>query len=219
MLVPCKLLKQLQCISASVFRRCVLLVVLVAVMSTPNRHCGLKLDDFEKNFSLSFYHRKNLIFLLFSPEIDQNVKVWQTSHKGEPIVVKQGKELKAFWSALGRDPLSFEVVRHLKRPVKTRMFLCSSSTGILTVTEVYNFAQADLSPENVYIIDAVNEVYVWKGPWSNESDVQHCMKIAVEYVEKAFDGRLQSTPVKVRFADFITFSSFCGSMILPNSSH
>uniref|UniRef100_A0A7S4UJ59 HP domain-containing protein n=1 Tax=Paramoeba aestuarina TaxID=180227 RepID=A0A7S4UJ59_9EUKA len=123
-------------------------------------------------------------------------KIKKTKHQGEPLVVKQGKELQSFWDVIPGGRSYFASAKHLNRPLKVRMFKASSGTGTFVVDEMYPFSQAKLDPENVFIVDGVHEVYIWCGPWSNAADATKAMAVAVEYVEKASDGRLQSTPVR-----------------------
>jgi hypothetical protein len=44
-----------------------------------------------------------------------------------------------------------------------RLFHCSTATGQLTITEVFQFSQADFVDEDVFWVDAYTDLYVWLG--------------------------------------------------------
>mmetsp|Transcript_3949 Transcript_3949/g.5145 ORF Transcript_3949/g.5145 Transcript_3949/m.5145 type:complete len:411 (-) Transcript_3949:73-1305(-) len=132
------------------------------------------------------------VALSLAPEIS---KIKKTKHSEEPIVVGQGQELQDFWAAIpsGKQPIPNG--KGFKKRLSVRLFEGSSASGSFSVKEVHKFSQRDLHPDNVYMLDGVHHVYIWFGPWSSPSDVSSFMGIAAEYVGKASDGRLQSTPV------------------------
>jgi len=51
------------------------------------------------------------------------------------------------------------------------------------------FTQEDLSPDHVYMLDVLFEVYVWIGPLCSEQLSQFAMKVAMDYVKTHTDGR------------------------------
>jgi len=110
--------------------------------------------------------------------------------------LKEGDEPSGFWEALGGRQ-EYPNERYLRlRNWKPRLYLCSgAAANAFRVEPVWDYAQEDLSPDNVFMLDAVHEVYLWVGPWSNEADRTAAMQMALEYVQKAFDGRLATTPI------------------------
>eukprot|EP01117_Protostelium_nocturnum_P010235 TRINITY_DN3673_c0_g1_i1.p1 TRINITY_DN3673_c0_g1~~TRINITY_DN3673_c0_g1_i1.p1 ORF type:complete len:1790 (-),score=878.49 TRINITY_DN3673_c0_g1_i1:11-5380(-) len=107
------------------------------------------------------------------------------------VIVKEGAEPKEFWNCLGGKsdyPLKLETKRNT-----SRLFECSIGTGIFKVNEITLFSQDDLMPEDVYLLDAKSSVYIWIGRISDEREKKMAMETAIEYVEKAPDGRSMTT--------------------------
>lgn len=61
--------------------------------------------------------------------------------------------------------------------------------------EVFNFVQDDLQQDDVFILDLFSEVYCWVGNDAMQKEKEDALKLALEFVEKAPDGRPKDTPV------------------------
>ncbi len=69
---------------------------------------------------------------------------------------------------------------------------------MVTADFIWNFSQEDLQSEIVAMLDAYNAVYLWIGGKSRETDKKIAMETAVEYVQKATDGRPKTTVLNVK---------------------
>jgi villin 1/advillin len=109
--------------------------------------------------------------------------------------VEEGAEPADFWSAIGgKGPYvsSRSIVGDAHEP---RLFQCSNATGAFRVDEIFNFNQDDLDEDDVFILDTFDEVYVWVGSGSNETEKKAALTTAIAYVETAADGRSKDTPI------------------------
>jgi advillin len=117
---------------------------------------------------------------------------------GRPVsVVPEGQEPDAFWEALGGkadypSTKAMETGQH-----EARLFQCSNSGAGFKVSEVFNFSQEDLVHDDVMLLDAYSEVYVWIGHESNQQEKELSVQAALNYVKNAPDGRDPDTPVFV----------------------
>lgn len=113
-----------------------------------------------------------------------------------PVVVRENLPSKEWEKAIGKKQ-EYPCAPHLKRSHgwRPRLFVCSSTSGEFRVDEVFDYAQEDLEPSNIYLLDAWAEVFVWIGSKSYEEDERMAMETAVAYVQGATDGRLLDAPV------------------------
>lgn len=109
----------------------------------------------------------------------------------EIVYVNEESEPAGFWSSLGGkgnydreiDPAGMEVKfdnsrRYLKRFIllgapflEPRLFHCTIRTnGKFRVEEIANFAQDDLDPDDIMVLDGGDEVYVWVGNGSTAEE-------------------------------------------------
>merc|ERR1711916_20372 len=70
-----------------------------------------------------------------------------------------------------------------------RLFQCSNASGKFTVEEVFSFDQEDLLADDVFMLDAFNEVFVWVGDKSNDEEKKKAFETAISYVKESTDGR------------------------------
>jgi len=111
------------------------------------------------------------------------------------LEVEEGKEADAFWTALGGKT---EYVTSKELPEAAhdpRLFQGSNATGRFKLDEIFNYAQDDLTPDDVFILDTYNEVWVWVGVEANENEKKEAFTAALDYVANAPDGRSADTPV------------------------
>jgi len=112
-------------------------------------------------------------------------------HEKNIKILHEGEETSEFWKAIGgKEP--FVLCKQPQRRFP-RMFSCSIGSGVFVVEEVFPFSQDDLLSEDVFILDAVDTVFVWIGKLSNDREKKMAMETAVEYVEAAPDGRKMTT--------------------------
>lgn len=110
-----------------------------------------------------------------------NEKFHSPALKKTIFVVNEGKEMSAFWLALGRKKeyeTSAEFMKH------TRLFRCSNDMGYFCISEkCSDFCQDDLSDDDIMILDNGSQIFLWIGPNSSEVEVKLAYKSAQVYVQ------------------------------------
>ncbi|EDQ85244.1 uncharacterized protein MONBRDRAFT_34323 [Monosiga brevicollis MX1] len=103
--------------------------------------------------------------------------------------VTEGQEPAEFWSGLGHDiangrPHYAEVKEAQMQEYRPpRLFQCSNARGYFYVEEIFDFDQEDLIEDDVMILDAFFEVFVWIGAGANVEERKHALETAKEYVD------------------------------------
>jgi len=89
------------------------------------------------------------------------------------------------------------------------MFHCSEATGIFDVKEIEDFSQDDLIEDDLTILDARDEVYLWIGKTAKEHKVKMSRETVTEYVQCSDDGRTKCPIFVIQSGkeplDFTTF--------------
>ncbi|XP_005802408.1 adseverin-like [Xiphophorus maculatus] len=109
---------------------------------------------------------------------------------GSPSNVSEGKEPADFWSTLGgkKEYQTSKSLQSTDRP--PRLFGCSNKTGRLIVEEVPgDFTQSDLATDDVMILDAWDQLFLWVGNEANAEERSGAPKIAKDYVDSDPSGR------------------------------
>ena len=71
-----------------------------------------------------------------------------------------------------------------------RLFQVGSATGAFVIEEIAGFTQEDLQNEDVMLLDAYDEIFVWMGNKSSKNEKAKGEKLAIEYMQKlAKNGR------------------------------
>lgn len=153
----------------------------------------------------------NDTFLLFSPGF---IASWQgkgsNEHErafalriAEKLVpgtkvtpIDEGAETPAFWAAMGGEGKITPTPLIKKETYRARLFHCSNATGLFKVTEIPNFTQDDLDNEDVMILDAQEDLFVWIGSASTDVEKNMAMETAINYIKQAPEDRAD-TPVYV----------------------
>ena len=60
-----------------------------------------------------------------------------------------------------------------------RLFQASNASGRFEVNEIVEFTQVDLVPDDVFILDAYNNVYVWVGEDARPEEKTMAMDAAI----------------------------------------
>lgn len=108
-----------------------------------------------------------------------------------PITVTEENEPPEFWSAIGGKGkyASGESLKTASASHPPRLFHCTNAVGYFRVEEVVNFSQEDLYEEDVMLLDAFDEVFIWIGKEANDTEKKEAMKTALEYIKTDPFGR------------------------------
>jgi len=108
-----------------------------------------------------------------------------------PTVINEGSETNDFWNEIGgKQTYMTDVIK-----VNPKFFWFSNATGMVTAEYIWNFTQEDLQSEIVALLDSQNSVFLWTGSKARETDKKIAMETALDYVQKATDGRTKNTPI------------------------
>ncbi|KAM8934487.1 villin-1 [Pelodytes ibericus] len=119
--------------------------------------------------------------------------------KGEKVVVAEGQEPSEFWLALGGKS-QYANVKRLQEAsidITPRLFECSNQTGTFLATEITDFNQDDLEEDDVFLLDAWDQVFLWLGRYANETEKKEAATTAQEYLKTHPGGRDVNTPIIV----------------------
>jgi advillin len=117
------------------------------------------------------------------------------SGKRKVSQIDEGTEKDDFWGPLGGKSAYADAPELGDASREPRLFQCSNASGSFKVEELFNFNQDDLDRDDVFLLDTYNEVFVWVGAGSNETERKQALLTAVGYVEHAEDGRSKDTPI------------------------
>ncbi|KAJ6716039.1 VILLIN-1 [Salix koriyanagi] len=142
----------------------------------------------------------------------------------QPISVREGSEPDIFWNALGGKteyPRQKELKQHVEDP---RLFTLTCADGAnccqifflmvvigsyaawldfvagnFKVKEIYNFAQDDLTTEDVLILNCHEEIHVWIGSHSNIKSKQQAILLGMKFLQTdpLVEGLSSETPIYV----------------------
>ncbi|XP_074125341.1 scinderin [Sminthopsis crassicaudata] len=114
--------------------------------------------------------------------------------------VPEGQEPEEFWDALGGKK-AYQTSPLLEAQVEDhppRLFGCSNKTGRFLIEEVPGeFTQDDLAEDDVMLLDAWEQIFLWIGKDANEVERAESMKSAKVYLETDPSGRDQRTPIVI----------------------
>jgi len=103
--------------------------------------------------------------------------------------INEGDETDEFWNILGGKG-EYSTLTNIKPGFKVRLFGCDNSRGIFQADEILDWTEDDLDTDQVAILDAYNEVYVWAGHGSRIADRKLAMETGLEYIKLAPDKRV-----------------------------
>uniref|UniRef100_A0A672YR79 Gelsolin n=1 Tax=Sphaeramia orbicularis TaxID=375764 RepID=A0A672YR79_9TELE len=110
----------------------------------------------------------------------------------------EGNEEDAFWDALGGrgDYCQNPRLQNQMEAHPPQLFACSNKTGNFKMEEVPGeLTQDDLAPDDVMILDAWDQVFVWIGNEAQEEEKTEATSSAVRYIESDPVDRDPQTPV------------------------
>ncbi|XP_032073181.1 villin-1 [Thamnophis elegans] len=117
----------------------------------------------------------------------------------EKVVVAEGQEPAAFWVALGGKSQYANNKRLQEETISItpRLFECSNKTGKFLATEITSFTQDDLEQDDVFLLDAWDQVYFWIGKDANEAEKEAAAVTAQEYLKTHPGSRDPDTPIVI----------------------
>jgi len=112
----------------------------------------------------------------------------------------EGQEKDDFWSLLGgKGAYSTSPRLTTQGSVEEcdpRLLQCSNASGAFQVNEICDFTQEnDLVPDDVFILDVFDRVFVWVGDDARPEEKTMAMDAALEYIETDPAGRDPGTAV------------------------
>ncbi|XP_061419369.1 advillin-like [Lethenteron reissneri] len=119
--------------------------------------------------------------------------------KGDKQTVMEGHEPSEFWVQLGGKS-SYANDKRLQEEetrVQPRLFECSTQTGRFFATEVTDFSQDDLDEDDVMLLDTWDQIFLWIGKGSTDTERKEAVRLAQEYIDTHPSGRDRDTPVLV----------------------
>ncbi|XP_022257425.1 gelsolin, cytoplasmic-like, partial [Limulus polyphemus] len=101
----------------------------------------------------------------------------------ELVEIAEEEEPDEFWNSIGgKDEYQKSRGLPAKPLLEPRLFKCSEVRGKFRVKEMCNFTQEDLSVDDVMVLDAGEEVYVWIGNGASEEEKTNSLKLAEDYI-------------------------------------
>ncbi|XP_069174423.1 villin-1 isoform X2 [Procambarus clarkii] len=119
------------------------------------------------------------------------------ANRGETVIVSEGHEKEDFWKALGgyEEYASSPRLREDNHTHPPRLFQCSNASGVFRAEEVINFSQADLTEDDVMLLDTWDTIFLWVGHCSNKEEQKAADTLAVEYLRTDPAGRVKGTTI------------------------
>jgi len=110
--------------------------------------------------------------------------------------VFEGKEKDDFWTLLGGKQEYVTKQAEAVPEFEPRLFQCSNASGNFDVEEIFDFSQEDLISDDIMLLDAWNEVYLWIGNGANTDEKKTALETAIKYLQSSPGGRTsENTPI------------------------
>lgn len=117
---------------------------------------------------------------------------------GKSTEIREGKETDNFWKALGGKK-EYQTSRLLQSEVAAhpiRLFGCSNKSGLFRIEEVPgDFTQTDLAVDDVMLLDAWDQIFLWLGKEANDVEKTEATTCATKYLAADPAVRDAGTPV------------------------
>ncbi|XP_075443347.1 scinderin-like [Ascaphus truei] len=112
--------------------------------------------------------------------------------------IEEGKEPDVFWSSLGgkKEYQTSPLLETQFEDHPPRLYGCSNKTGRFVVEEVPGeFTQEDLAEDDVMMLDAWEQIFIWIGKDANDVEKIESSKSAKQYIETDPSGRDKGIPI------------------------
>lgn len=100
------------------------------------------------------------------------------------VSVTEGSEPEGFWAALG-GKADYPRAVPLHAAFAPRLFELSNAGGAMKLAEVFNWGQDDLCHDDVMVLDAGSQVFVWVGAGANDAERAAAEGVAANYIAAA----------------------------------
>lgn len=151
----------------------------------------------------------NDCFVLLTPKViytwfgkystgdERNVATTVAQSLGKNIdTVFEGSEKEDFWKALGGKAAYPTQMNEAATEFEPRLFQLSNASGNFDVEEIFDFTQEDLISDDIMLLDAWSEVYLWIGNGANNDEKKAALETAIKYLQNVKDGRNpDNTPI------------------------
>ncbi|XP_044752329.1 advillin isoform X2 [Coccinella septempunctata] len=116
--------------------------------------------------------------------------------KKEFEIVLEGKEKQEFFDLLGgKSNYDTTLMKNEFEPKQVRLFCYSNINGTFLMEEIHQFAQKNLIPEDIMLLDANEALYIWIGNLSSKEDQKLSLKLAIDYLQMDPSGRDMNIPI------------------------
>jgi hypothetical protein len=110
--------------------------------------------------------------------------------------VFEGKEKDYFWELLGGKEEYATKQLEAVPEFEPRLFQCSNASGNFDVEEIFDFSQEDLISDDIMLLDAWNEIFLWIGNGANVDEKKAALEMAINYLKNSPGGRTsENTPI------------------------
>lgn len=115
---------------------------------------------------------------------------------GKVVIIEEGSEPSEFWEELhGYDRDASNLGAPLLEP---RLFHCQLVVWRTKVEEVRDFQQSDLDVDDVMLLDAGDEIYLWVGSGASVEENAKILQMAKKYIKQEPTDRTVDTVSVIR---------------------
>nr|XP_033786893.1 adseverin [Geotrypetes seraphini] len=114
--------------------------------------------------------------------------------------IAEGQEPEEFWKPLGgkKEYQTSALLETQTEDHPPRLYGCSNKTGRFIIEEVPGeFTQDDLAEDDVMLLDAWDQIFIWIGKDANEVERTESLRSAKQYIETDPFGRDKGTPIVI----------------------
>lgn len=138
---------------------------------------------------------------------------------GEPNLIMEGAENDEFYDSVGEKCVSqLKMMQHAVEPLlpnawdrsRVNLYLASLIQGQIQLESILAFTQSDLTPENIFLLDAGSIIYIWLGSMVDAAQKQAAWIVALHLISIHPIPRNITVPIAVVKQGYepITFTGF-----------
>ncbi|XP_054726813.1 gelsolin-like [Anastrepha obliqua] len=114
-------------------------------------------------------------------------------------VIEEGAEPDDFWELLHGEGIYERSMTDVTKPLlEPRLFHCRLVGKRLEAEEITRFEQADLDPNDVMLLDAGDEIYMWVGSGATAEDNGMMLEVVEKYIKAEPTERTIDTVTVIR---------------------